>query len=133
MTPSGELLGKNGADQDSDRRTHRRLNLRWPVLLYRKTAALPVSAKTENISGGGFFFVSPEPFTPCERLRVCILLPQVDRIGFNCSCLVECEVEVVHVSVNRQAGFGTGCRIDRYEFRRGVVPERHEVVASNGS
>jgi PilZ domain len=133
VTPSGELIGKNGADQHSDRRMHRRLNLRWPVLLYRKTAALPVSARTENISGGGFFFVSAEPFTPSERLRACILLPQVDRNGYNCSCLVECEVEVVHVGVDRQTGFGTGCRIDGYAFRKDVATQRHEVVASNRS
>jgi hypothetical protein len=121
----------NGAGQGSDRRAHLRLNLRWTVLMYRTAPALPVSARTENISGGGFFCVSSEPFTPCERLRACILLPRVDHSGSNYSCLVECEVEVVHVAVNSQAGFGTGCRIHRYVLRSDAVPESHEVMASN--
>lgn len=132
MTIVGELLHKNGTGQHSDRRTHGRLNLRWHVLLYRKAVVSPVPARIENISGGGFFCVAAEPFTPCERLTACILLPRVDRSGAPGTCLVECEVEVVHVGPDGQNGFGMGCRIDHYAFRRDSSPERH-AMASNGS
>lgn len=123
----------NGNGLAPHRRANVRLKLRWPVLLYRNGEALSVSARTENISGGGFYCVSPESFTPGERLDACIFLPRVDPTGSNYSCLLRCEVEVVHVALHSQAGFGMGCRIHRYVFRRESVQQNHPAsIPSTG-
>ena len=120
----------NGAGHGEDRRFHDRLNLRLTVLLYRNPGAPPVAAKTTNMSSGGFYILSPEPFTPSERLKAHVFLPRLERFRTNWTSLIECEVEVVHVSLGGKTGFGVGCRIHNYAFRRESIVRGTEALES---
>ncbi len=118
----------NGNDAAGERRAYLRLNLRWPVLLCAHEApGQPVWAKTENISSSGFCCLSPEPFRPGERLSACLLLPRLHLSDGYYPCL-QCEVEVVHITLGHAAGgphaaCGMGCRIHAYLFRRDLAEE----------
>jgi hypothetical protein len=111
------FLLMNGRNHGNERRLYDRLNLRWKIVLHRSPNDLPITSTTENISSRGLFFVSPEPFTPSERLKTFVYLPRMERPGTP-AYVLECEAEVVHVARDRQAGFGVGCRFHQCALRK---------------
>jgi hypothetical protein len=101
----------------SERRKHERLALRLPVRFIGGDKSHAVDCFTENVSGGGFYCLSPTAFTADEQKEVHLVLPTrgYSRSGENVD--IQCAVRVVRVdSIGPGRGFGVACQIERYTF-----------------
>lgn len=101
----------------SERRKHERLALRLPVRFVDADGSLTVDCCTENVSGGGFYCLSPKAFAADEQKEVHLLLPTrgYSRSGENVD--IQCAVRVVRVdSIGPGRGYGLACQIERYTF-----------------
>lgn len=129
MTPShiaerpGETSGDTiSADEQtgpmSERRHHRRVDLRCSLYIAKSTATQLIKCITKNISSGGFYCISNEAFTNGEWLRCTIMFP--DTGDESNTFALECTVEVLRVEpVGPSQSFGLACRIEDYA----VVPQ----------
>jgi len=100
----------------NDRRKHTRLALRLPLSLKRSGESRTVSSVTENLSVGGFYFVTEEPFAPGDRLDCTLLM--LDAAYQQRLVRLCCDSQVQWVqAVGGGAGFGVGCRILDYVVR----------------
>src|SRR5271156_3463483 len=81
----------------SERRKHERLALRLPVWFSGAAGSPPVNCFTENVSGGGFYCLSPTPLSADEPQEVHLLLPTrgYSRSAENVD--IHCAVRVVRV------------------------------------
>jgi len=117
----GEKLGIAGAmnPTDKERRRHERLALRLPVRFGGGEGSPDVNCVTENVSGGGFYCISPRQFPADEQKEVHLLLstPSSSR---SCEDVdIQCVVRVVRVeTLAAGRGFGVACEIERYTFLR---------------
>jgi|SRR5580658_4099534 hypothetical protein len=99
-----------------ERRKHERLALRLPV---RFEGAPDVNSVTENISGGGFYCISPTPFPADEQKEAHLMLPIRGYIRSADDVDIQCAVRVVRVdTLGAGRGFGVACQIERYTFLR---------------
>jgi hypothetical protein len=100
-----------------ERRKHDRLAMRIPVRFSGSEVVPPISCFTENISGGGFYCLSPTPFTADERREAHLQMPTrgYSRQGENVD--IRCEVRVIRIDeMGSGRGFGVACQIERYTF-----------------
>ena len=100
-----------------ERRKHERLALRLPVWFSSPDGSPNISCFTENVSGGGFYCLSPTPFSAEEHKEVHLLLPTrgYSRSAENVD--IRCNVRVVRVdALGAGRGFGVACQIERYTF-----------------
>jgi hypothetical protein len=69
---------------------------------------------TQNISSGGFYFVSPVPLIRGEQREVFLALPAFESpSGSNAG--IACQARVVRIDPMPDAGaFGIACEIERY-------------------
>ena len=101
----------------SERRKHERLALRLPVWFSNADGSPSINCFTENVSGGGFYCLSPTPFSAEEHKEVHLLLPTrgYSRSAENVD--IRCNVRVVRVdALGAGRGFGVACQIERYTF-----------------
>jgi hypothetical protein len=99
-----------------ERRRYERLPLRLPVRFINDRASAN-SCFTENISNGGFYYVSLDPILPGERLEVEILLPAHNPGSCEKRVRLKCQAQVVRIdSTWLGPGFGIGCRIEAYSL-----------------
>ena len=96
-----------------DRRKRKRVSLRWPVKVLRRSGIQWIEGQTENLTSEGLYCVSSEPFQLGERLQCIIIIP-VGSFGNSKSPVVlKCGVTVTRVEAI-PSGFGLGCHIDNY-------------------
>jgi len=112
-TPGDTISANEQTGPLSERRHHRRANLRCTLYIARSTATPLIKCKTENISSGGFYCISNETFTTGEWLRCTIMFP--DTGDESNTFALECTVEVLRVEpVGPGQSFGLACRIEDY-------------------
>jgi hypothetical protein len=102
-----------------ERRKHERLALRLPVRFDGAQESPDVNCVTENVSGGGFYCISPTPFSADEEKEVHLLLstPGSSRSAEDVD--IHCRARVVRVeTLGASRGFGVACEIERYTFLR---------------
>jgi PilZ domain len=100
-----------------ERRKHDRLTLRLPVRFSGSEQAPAIGCFTENISGGGFYCLSPTPFAADERREAHLLLPTRGYSRFGESVDIKCDVRVIRIDgMGPGRGFGVACQIERYTF-----------------
>jgi hypothetical protein len=100
-----------------ERRKHERLALRLPVWFAGVEGSPEINCFTENVSGGGFYCLSPTPFSADEHKEVHLLLPTrgYSRAAENVD--IQCSVRVVRIDPQGPGrGFGVACQIERYTF-----------------
>src|SRR5215475_537559 len=93
-----------------DRRKHERLELRLRVRFCANERMPAIQCVTENVSGGGFYCLSPTAFAADEQKEVQLLLPTrgYGRTGEDVN--IQCTVRVVRVhTVGSGRGFGVAC------------------------
>jgi hypothetical protein len=110
----------SGQESGLDRRSHPRLRLALPVVLFRPGGADRIETTTEDVSCDSLSFVSDHPFSPDDRLECELLIP-----GDALSSVPEddlhlrCGVRVVRaVTKGPQLGFGVACRLEDYTISR---------------
>ena len=97
-----------------ERRKYKRLPLRLPVRFIGDRVSA-TSCITENISGQGFYCVSPDPFIPGDRLEVELLLPAHNAGHCEKRVRLKCQAQVVRIDPTWLGrGFGIGCRIETF-------------------
>jgi hypothetical protein len=112
-----------------DRRKYERIALRLLVQFASADGSAIISCLTQNVSGGGFYFVSPEPLIPGEEEDVLLVLPagSENRSGTNAG--ISCQVQVLRVdSMGAGLGFGVACQIERYSM---AASERLSLAQRN--
>lgn len=70
--------------------------------LYRAGSSTPLTAKLENISGGGLFFTTSAPAMSGERFMCEISLP-IKPDPYGASAVLQCELVVVRSVITPQA------------------------------
>lgn len=111
--PGDTISAGEQSEPASERRHHRRVNLRCTLYIAKNTATQPIECKTKNISSGGFYFVSNETFTNGEWLRCTIIFPDAGEESNTLA--LECTVEVLRVEPVGPGQFsGLACRIEDY-------------------
>ena len=69
---------------------------------------------TQNISSGGFYFLSPEPFIRDEQREMFLALPAFESTT-GAHAGIACQTRVVRVEPRPDfGGFGIACEIERY-------------------
>jgi hypothetical protein len=99
-----------------ERRTQRRLALRWPVRLSRDGIGT-VEGWTKNLSASSFYCIVDNPFPPGERIDCGLIVP--GRGGRNPASIgsIQCQAEVIRVeALGAGQGFGIACRIIDFNF-----------------
>lgn len=99
-----------------DRRRRRRFTANWHVRLLAQGRAT-VDACTVNVSSGGFYCRSPEPFSAGDNLTALLDLPSVltDR---HAGVVLRCDVRVLRLESFVDDGWGIACQIDDYSILR---------------
>jgi hypothetical protein len=104
------------AGEWSERRKRVRIKVRWPIWFSKDGLKEPVEIETSDLSSGGFYFLTKEPFESGEY-RVCTLgMPANEPWGVDHFLFVECKVQVVRIQPDRDGLSGVGCRIQDYRF-----------------
>jgi|SRR5579862_1780143 hypothetical protein len=104
---------------ERERRKHERLALRLPVRFDGGEGSADVTCVTENVSGGGFYCISPKPFPADEHKEVHLLLSTPGSSRSSEDVDIQCVVRVVRVeTLEASRGFGVACEIERYTFLR---------------
>jgi PilZ domain len=98
----------------NDRRRHERFALRLVVQLSATEELAAARCYTQNISSGGFYFLSPEPLIRGEQREIFLALPAFDSTsGSNAG--IACQARVVRIDPRPDSGgFGIACEIERY-------------------
>jgi len=98
----------------NDRRRHERFGLRLVVQLSATEELAASRCYTQNISSGGFYFLSPEPLIRGEQREMFLALPAFESaMGANAG--IACQARVVRVDPSPDSGgFGIACEIERY-------------------
>jgi len=100
-----------------ERRKHARLALRLAVWFGGAEGPPQVHHFTENVSGGGFYYISPTPPSADEQKEVHLLLPTRGYSRSAGDVDIQCAVRVVRVDpLAPGRGFGVACQIERYTF-----------------
>ena len=108
----------------TDRRTYRRLALRWPVRLSGTTLG-SVQAWTENLSASGFYCVLESPPAVGEKLECDLNVPSS---GYQRTVgAILCQAEVIRIDVRNTPGFGVACKIVDFRYMR----KRDAAVSDN--
>jgi hypothetical protein len=97
-----------------ERRTQRRLALRWHMKLSGQTIG-SVETCTENLSASSFYCVLETPPALGEKMDCDLTIPTSNyrrTVG-----AILCEAEVVRVDA-RQTGFGVACKILDFQYMR---------------
>jgi hypothetical protein len=101
----------------SERRKRPRIQVHWPVLLFRNHAADAVVSTTLNLTSIGFYCLSAVPFAPGETLMCTLKVPVHDPSGKHFDRNLECRVRVLRVDTQSSEGkFGLACQIDDYHL-----------------
>jgi hypothetical protein len=81
-----------------------------------------INCFTENVSGGGFYCLSPTPFSAEEQREVHLLLPTRGYSRSTENVDIQCAVRVVRIdTLGPGRGFGVACQIERYTFVWGTA------------
>jgi hypothetical protein len=97
-----------------ERRSRTRANLHITVFLFPIGASVVIRTQTENIASDAFFCYCDYPFSPGERIKFLLLLPDV-RTDSKTGIYLRGNAEIVRVSVGAiPSNFGVACRIDSY-------------------
>jgi len=99
-----------------DRRSHPRMKLALPVVLFRSGELARIETRTENISCDSFYCLMEQPFTPDDRLECEILLAGNQwRSVLEDELCLNCRVRVIRVvREGLQPQFGVAFRIEEY-------------------
>ena len=98
-----------------DRRSYRRLALRWPLRLSGRTLG-SVETWTENLSASGFYCVLETPPTLGEKIECDLNIP---NSGYQRTVgAILCEAEVIRIDVRGMPGFGVACKIVDFRYMR---------------
>lgn len=112
-TPGDTISAGEQTGSVSERRHHRRADLRCTLYIGKGTATQLIKCMTKNISSGGFYCISNQGFTNGEWLRCTITFP--DTGDDSNTFALECTVEVLRVEpVAPGQSFGLACRIEDY-------------------
>ena len=99
-----------------ERRNHKRLPLRLPLLLLGADSFQPIRGATANISNQGLYCKVSQPFPPGKSLKCLIsLAPQPVREQF----YLEAHIEVIRLVVDKESEFGIGCKIHTFRMVSG--------------
>ena len=118
MTSSREGGAEHDASAVSERRGHRRMEIRLPIECQREKTAdrSVVRTITQNISTGGLYLELDSPdFRVGDRLRVCLTIPSAEGVS-PYPGRAACTAEVVRVhTLNKQGtggfhGYGVAAR-----------------------
>jgi hypothetical protein len=101
-----------------DRRRRNRVPVHWPVRLFRQ-AGQSVQSTTENLSSGGLYCITSEPFKAGERLQCVIVLPGGTFGAPEPFLQLQCQITVKRVE-HVARGFGLGCQIEDYTLRPSI-------------
>jgi hypothetical protein len=104
----------SGYDPNTDRRSRARLRLSWTIYLLRSTGVCPLESRTVNISSGGFYCLTREPFMIGEYIQCTIMIPSFGSERRNGHIGLRCQATVLRVDVLEEVKFGIACRIDDY-------------------
>lgn len=110
----------SGLESGVGRRSHPRLRLALPLVLFRPEESDRIKTKTEDVSCDSFYCVSDQPFSPDDRLECELLIPgdELSSAPEDDLCL-RCRVRVVRVvEQGSQFGFGVACRLEDYTISR---------------
>jgi len=100
-----------------ERRKRPRIQVHWPVLLFRKDVQEAVESTTQDLSSSGFFCETTVPFAPGEELICALKVPFHDPKGKHLDRNLECTVRVVRMEAKTQdSTFGVACRIEDYHI-----------------
>lgn len=100
-----------------ERRKRVRIKVRWPVWFSKEGLTEAVEMVTSDLSSGGFYFLTKEPFESGEFRECTLGMPANQPWGVDHFLLVECKVQVVRVQpLGRDGLSGVGCRIQDYRF-----------------
>jgi hypothetical protein len=95
-----------------ERRKRLRVGLHWPICLWRDVEASPLVTTTENLSSGGFYCFSDEPFRPEEQLHCLLRVPAQNPADREDALYLTFLADVVRVEMSEPAGqFGIACRV----------------------
>ena len=89
--------------------------MNWHMRLFRAGDSAPVTAKLENISGGGLFFTSATPIVDGERLACQIVLP-IKTSPHQQAALLKCDLIVIRAEAG-DTGYGIGCQLNHYSVQ----------------
>jgi hypothetical protein len=90
---------------DQERRRRARLSLCYRLQLRRVEGQVSLEAETDNISGGGFYCVASEPFSPGEYLECGLVIP-----GQSPPLILRRLIRVIRVEIKgMEPGFGVAC------------------------
>jgi hypothetical protein len=102
--------------QTIERRTQRRLPLRWPVRLSVDGIG-PIEAWTRELSASSFYCIVNTPLVPGQKIDCDLTVPASGRGNPTSIGSIECQTEVVRVEVlGPGQGFGIAFRIIAFTF-----------------
>jgi hypothetical protein len=101
----------------AERRKRMRLALHWEARIRKPGSDAEVRAETRDVSSEGFYCVSPEPFSPGQRVDCAIAIPAPSASGRQHN--MHCHCTVVRLERIRGHLFGVACRIDEYSVSSG--------------
>ena len=111
--------------ETTNRRCHRRLNIRLPVEIHKENAGVRqlVRTVTRNVgSGGAYIELDAADFQPCDRIRLELTLPPAEGVS-PYEGRASCEAEVLRVQpvANERPGsitrYGIAAKfLDRLRF-----------------
>ncbi len=102
-----------------DRRKHQRMALRLVVQLGEAGNPAAAGCVTQNISSGGFYFLSPAPLIRGERVHAFLVLPGFRESYAEENAGISCDVRIVRVdALEDGSAFGIACEIERYTIAR---------------
>ena len=103
----------------TDRRARARINVHWPVRLFRTTPPETVETITQNLSSRGFYCYAKNPLSVGEVLSCTIRIPAHDPGGKEMNRLLDCTVRITRVEETQEEGmFGIACRLEDYHVVR---------------
>jgi hypothetical protein len=102
--------------QTIERRTQRRLALRWLVRLSGDRIGT-IEAWTQNLSASSFYCIVDNPFAPGERIDCGLTVPGRGRGNPTSIGSIACQAEVMRVeALGAGQGFGIAFRIIDFTF-----------------
>jgi len=92
--------------------------LRCAVDLWKPSEGLVTSTWTEDISSGGFYCMTAEPYLPGIELQATLEVPFRYRQGRGADCLVlQCQVEVLRAAGDHlKKNYGLACQFKAYRI-----------------
>ena len=114
---AGAVNGRQAAAAfPSERRKRARIQVHWPVLLFRNEVADAIASTTQDLSSSGFYCRTTLPLSLGEALNCALKVPFHDPSGKLLDRSLECRVRVIRVETHSEGCFGIACHIEDYHF-----------------